>query len=478
MKIKALLIALLLSTPFILLAQDATDYISAEEMKKDLKILSESLYELHPKFTDSLFAAGMQAKIGALEASLKDSMRSEDFHLEVKRLVAEIECGHTFAYPSAAWYTAVRKSPSLLPFDVHVVDGRTYIKQAFDKDSILTPGTEILLIDNHACPKVLDAMRAIQHRDQEALSYVDYKIERMFRTYYLFLYGGDSTYTITCRNEAGTQEVQVKPVKDIKRKDAPDYLADYKISFKKEGNKACLYILESPEKTAVLDIDAFESRKYKRFYKRVFKELEKQDIQHLIIDLRSNGGGYFLNGNELLSYLLKEEFYFYSKKRNSDIPKGEHFRLKRFEKWTMHLFNMMPDRDEEDPMRNYAVRKKAKKKRAYTNQLYVLTNGGSFSLSSYTSAYLKYHTKASFVGQETGGGEAGSNAILFFKLTLPYSGVRIQVPHYYIDHKIPVQSVKGVSPDYPVSYDLEELLQQKDKEMEMILKLINNPYTF
>ncbi|MEZ4901838.1 MAG: S41 family peptidase [Spirosomataceae bacterium] len=42
---------------------------------------------------------------------------------------------------------------------------------------------------------------------------------------------------------------------------------------------------------AILDINTFRDSGYSRFYRKSFKSIRQKNIQHLVIDVRANGGG-------------------------------------------------------------------------------------------------------------------------------------------------------------------------------------------
>lgn len=138
------------------------------------------------------------------------------------------------------------------------------------------------------------------------------------------------------------------------------------------------------------------------------------------------------------------------------------------------MFNLMPDSDKEDPRRNYALKNNPKSKNHFNGDLYILTNGGTFSLGSYVSTYLKHRGDATFIGSETGGGEFGSNAVINYDLTLPESGIRVDIPYYFLDHQIPKGKNfgQGVQPDHEIKYSIEDTLNNRDKEMEKVYELL------
>jgi len=135
---------------------------------------------------------------------------------------------------------------------------------------------------------------------------------------------------------------------------------------------------------------------------------------------------------------------------------------------------LIPDRNRKDPDRNYKINYKPYKKNHYDNKIYVFTNGGTFSMSSYTTTKLKLHTNCTIIGEETGGTEIGSNAIIWYQLTLPNTKVQVAIPRFFIDHVvIPAIEGRGVIPDIPIKYELSDLLEGKDLEMEKVIELIN-----
>jgi len=119
------------------------------------------------------------------------------------------------------------------------------------------------------------------------------------------------------------------------------------------------------------------------------------------------------------------------------------------------------------------VKVKPKQKNLFGGQIYVLINGGSFSLSSYTASMLKKYTDAIFIGDECGGTEYGSNAILNYNLTLPESQIRIQIPYYFLNHKLVTQEIgRGVKVNYPIKYSLEDRISNKDLEMAKVQSIL------
>ena len=94
---------------------------------------------------------------------------------------------------------------------------------------------------------------------------------------------------------------------------------------------------------------------------------------------------------------------------------------------TMRLFGLMPDHDKTDPWRDHHIGYSVKRKIILTGR-----SGCSWrnSFSSAVMWLLNYSIKAGArtAGEETGGADIGSNAVLMTDLPLPHTGIRIAIP--------------------------------------------------
>lgn len=94
-------------------------------------------------------------------------------------------------------------------------------------------------------------------------------------------------------------------------------------------------------------------------------------------------------------------------------------------------------------------------------------------MSVVTSSYLKYKANATIIGEETGGTQCGSNAMLSCKIVLPHTHDQLTIPLYRIDHCIKaVDTKRGLMPDYPLHYTIEDLMEGRDLEMEKTREII------
>jgi hypothetical protein len=473
---KAFLLIIFTSLSVFITAQNTT-YIgqksfTRDQLQSDFDILTKTIIEEHPSVYKFISADSLNLKIDFFSKKLTDGLTDNEFHIIVREFLMFIRCGHTVAMPSVDWYSYYRTNARMLPFEVFILDNKVFIEEYFGTDSVLNRGTEIIMIEGVAVSEILAKMASIQPRDGFSTSFVDASIEKLFRTYYLFLFENKASYQISYKDT--NKEIETKSFdgtlsKSEKNNSAYDSLT-YKSILKTQSSQ--LYFPLSNESMAILDINQFQQKDYKKYYKSVFEELKQNEISNLVIDIRGNGGGYFPNANLLLKYLSPGiiDFSFYKSKAKY---KNEHLEMESYSKLTQRLFNLKPDRNKDKNTRYYDFHYKPIKKNHFNGKIFLLTDGGSFSMSGFVSAFLKHKTDAILIGSETGGGECGSNGILMQTLTLPATKIRVSIPVYHVDHKINDASfARGVIPDIKVDYTLDEIINKIDKEIEEVNNIL------
>jgi C-terminal processing protease CtpA/Prc len=233
-------------------------------------------------------------------------------------------------------------------------------------------------------------------------------------------------------------------------------------------------------RTAVMTIERFWDNKkeqnYKNFLKESFRQLKKQGVQNLVLDVRSNEGGNENYGVLLYSYLSRKPFRYY-----------DHIKVARKEKpsfnaWTPKIYTKV--------IRKFMLKKTDKgyvftfskglkttkpKKNAYDGELYILINGSSFSVTTEFSARVHADGRATFIGQETGGGYRTNSSGMFTIVQLPHSKIDLGIPMFgfhMADIPPHITEGQGIQPDTVIVPGVQDILQQKDPVLEYTLQLI------
>ncbi|GAB3419491.1 S41 family peptidase [Niabella aquatica] len=228
---------------------------------------------------------------------------------------------------------------------------------------------------------------------------------------------------------------------------------------------------------AIMQLNSFSGQlQLKRFFRRSFSTLKKEQIKNLIIDLRLNGGGRVDNANYLLRRLtdknykagdslyataakLKYNPYIHNSfwvnlfiRANTNNKNGRrHFRY--FER---HLF-------------------KPKKHNHFNGQVYLLSGGRSYSASTMVLGILKGQPHVTIVGEPSGGAAYGNSAWQIPMATLPETAVRLRFPLFrYVMNKSLPHDGRGVQPDIYAGTNLEAIRMGRDYKMDKVKKLIKS----
>ncbi|MDO5155581.1 MAG: S41 family peptidase [Eubacteriales bacterium] len=162
------------------------------------------------------------------------------------------------------------------------------------------------------------------------------------------------------------------------------------------------------------------NKEYKEVVKAFFEEVSEKNIQNIIVDLRWNGGGSSLVGDEFLKYVNVDGYYTWA----SEI------RLRN------HLIKNK---------RSY--KKNAKRNPMFDGNLYVLTNLKSYSAAMDFAMMVKDNQIGTLVGEASGNMPDSYGDCL--KFAVPNSQLNFQVS-YKRWHRIDESKEgKPLEPDYP-----------------------------
>ena len=216
---------------------------------------------------------------------------------------------------------------------------------------------------------------------------------------------------------------------------------------------------------------------YKQFLADAFASLQSQGIPHLILDIRENNGGSDEMADELFSYLapIKTPFEREGRTRYVTFPTS----LKPYvQTWGDEPWYYQLDPKTPRPTNGYYIFKenfaaavKRSDKHIYDGSCYLLTGPGNTSLAFYTALRFQKQQLGTIVGRETGGNLNDINGGQILFLRLPKSGIEIDFP-VMGGFAVPLQPNTGVQPDVKTVYKVEDVVQGRDLEMEIVLRMI------
>ena len=127
----------------------------------------------------------------------------------------------------------------------------------------------------------------------------------------------DSVYRISYIDSTGKDTAALvksfSPVLDTLKKNRPELLPGMvkptRRQLRKAGQLANRSIeIDTSSSTDIMRVATFTGGNLKSFFRRSFKTIQQQQIRHLVIDLRENGGGKVRNSILLAQYLTDHSF--------------------------------------------------------------------------------------------------------------------------------------------------------------------------
>jgi C-terminal processing protease CtpA/Prc len=355
---------------------------------------------------------------------------------------------------------------------VRALDGKLYVLRDLSGRQEILAGNEIRAINGVAAGKIVQTMLAATPGDGDVQTS---RLRRIgganFDRELINLLGLESPYTITLWDDKRGLERTVRL----------DGIEASKLREPRPRDSATLTFLDDG-KIADLKINQFGGTANKKdlrvFFQECFSEIDKKKSAALILDLRDNGGGADELGKQLLSFLIDEPFQYYDDLVLNGLDSSlSKYSAKDLEvEWKRALSTGMLERQANGKYRNvkhpnWGIQQPSKP--TFTGKVYILINGNSFSTTSEFLSHAHARKRATFIGEESGGGYSGNTSGPGALLTLPNTKLQVYVPlmAYYMAVRDYKSASHGVVPEYQIKYTIDELLEGKNKELEVALEL-------
>ncbi len=448
-----------------LVARAQAPEISAADAQRDLRILKRALTELHPGLYRYATPEQIEAEFSAASQSVAGGASRAQFYLVATRIAAAVRCGHTWTNPS-------NQSPAVqallarqtLPLVLRWVEGRIGVLASAAPG--VSAGSEILAIDGRSPGEIATALlpylRADGSSDGKRLAQLDDDENggAMQRLFPLRLPPGEAGWRLRLR----TDEVTVTPVSAAAREQA----------LKAAGWQppSTAWSLRIDAGTAVLTLPTFSfwNGKFdgKAWLANAFTELADKQVRRLVIDLRRNEGGDDAYGLALLSHLIKVPFTQPGGRRESAYERVPYVLARYLDTWDFGFFDRT-GQVTKTAGRNWrlsdsearAIEPVAK---PFVGQVVALIGPQNSSAGFLIARDLQRAGAATLIGQPTGGNLRGLNGGQLAWITLPASGVAVDIP--LLAHFAPGEPPDaGVMPDVRVAPSFADALAGRDTDM-------------
>ena len=440
-----------------------TKKYTVPQLQQDYSLFRNIMEESHPGLYWYTSKDSMDYYFNRGYAQIKDSMTEVQFRSLLEYTAAKINCGHTSVSLSKKYNayldTALQKLfPLGLKFWGDTVIVTANINQ---KDSILKRGIVIKSINGILASELRDSLFHYMSIDgySETGKFQFLSNGFTFGSWYRNLFGLtdnlDIVYYDSLGNEKQTQISEFDPFADTLKK----YHVSknpYKNMSRSARRQHRLYNarnmqIDTVGSTALMSLNTFShGNQLRSFFRKSFKTLDEKNIQNLIIDLRSNGGGDANNSILLTKYLIDKKF----KVADSLYALNRHSQYNQYIGKSF-LYGLLMDivtskRADGKYHFGYYERHyfRPKKNHHFNGEVYLIIGGNSFSATSLFAGAVKGQKNITLVGEETGGGKYGNTAWMIPDVTLPNTGLRFRLPKFrLVVNKYWVKDGRGVMPD-------------------------------
>lgn len=447
-----------------------------QKLNKDLDYLKRVLYTSHPATFEYISKDSLNYVFDSLKFKNDSIVTKIELEKKVRFILSKIGCIHT-----SLKNTIFENKKTYIPFELYVNKTDLWIKKDYADSLSIAKEYRILAINGHTAKSILSKMKEFRAYDgyNKSFKYALMNQEKWFNKVYQFYFDSDTirTYKLVSKD---LDTIRIKRKNRNKISKLENAIGEKNVMYGKNISVA----FDSINRIAFLKITSFSGFPVfgkiinKNSYKKALKLVKNKGYTNLAIDLRNNTGGDAASGYALLSFFVQENHSITIKKQ-----KGKIFRYAILSSKIGSIFNFLVGNlfASRIPTFKAGVSKakvRKNKKIYFDGNLFVITNGFTVSTASNVASLFKYKTKAILIGTETGGGENNLNAYFFPKIKLPYSKLKIQIPQYKIDLKLKKNSGSGVVPNIPMTYSLQDILSNKDIEINKITELVSTKQTF
>lgn len=336
-------------------------------------------------------------------------------------------------------------------------DSTAHIIRNISKDSTIQLPSQLLSINNLPVSKIHDSISNYIIQDKGVNTWKNWEMSRTFPLQYFIHVDTTSTFKLTWKDSLNNE--QISEVYGVSTKFYTDSVERHskellKISDFKPGFRTHFYDSLS---TAYLKLSTFSKRKlktgedkflFKQTVKNFFSGVEEKGHKNVIIDLRNNTGGKVDYVKFLLAFVQENE---------EKIPI---YYSERERKYWCGLSKRVETT-------------KKQKSDHFDGELYILTNGGSYSASVMFTNFAKQLADATIVGEEAGGRFDGTSAGRFKRLKLDHSKIVTIIPEAIYDYYINNDVLDSLEPDIKVEAKIEDYFSyDHDHQLNTLLKII------
>lgn len=467
-------------------ANPAEQWLKPETISSEIAILKEAYSRIHPGYDRYTSEEVITAAWDAISerAQREDGLKLGDFYLEIEAVLVMIRCDHTKAEIPASLREFRTQHPIYLPFLWETVEQRGFISLV-PSNSPFNFGDEILSIDGVALPELISEVSEYipldGYTEWSKRSGISQSLEFMGGAVDHFgslLWDNKETVEIELRSPQGSTRSE-----KVSRMTYTSYRQLVDSQRSQQNFKDAVTFERLGDSAAYLRIDTFVNYrvpiKPATLFRPIFKAMEVEGRDNLILDLRKNGGGSTDAERSLLSFLIEKPLKTTKEMRVATVNlDGIRQYLSSYDSRALNpnrLFFRKND-DGSYSIRSWfaeELRTVRPARNAFDGNLIVLTSNDNSSASTNLISTLISHRQVTTIGEKTGGSPDGPTAGIIIMATLPHSGIRTRIPvirtYNNTDGFTPGY---GIEPDIEILKTVDNFLKKYDEALERAKQLV------
>ena len=402
---------------------------SKKDYLEDLNQLVDSIQTHHPQPYEFISKRDFDLLVDKRKNEITDSTTIRQFSWICRSISAMVGCLHT----STSAGNILKLSPGIFfPLSVRYVDSKLYITESYATNNQLKKGVEILKINGIDVLDLRKDIAAHISTDGYNQSHTSARINASFGYFCAYKFDFTSTYKLEVNVNGDQQEVLLNQGEIHNSNNASSSQTEnLNFTIKPSDNMATITIKSFVYYDEQLPV-------FKSFIDSCFNQIELHNIENVVIDLRNNGGGDPYCAVHLLQYISNCPFRYYKKDMSSS-----------YEDLTKKI----------KPFKNN-----------YSGKLYVLINSLCCSTTGHLCSILK-HNVGVLIGSETGATYSCNAFTVNFNLKNTQIYASVATTTYQTDVS-GFEKNRGILPDYQITRKLEDILSEKDLEMEKVMELM------
>jgi len=425
-------------------------YFAREKVVADIDYAARVMEDVHP----DLYATISKKEFDAATDSIKRTLPVKVSHVEtykiLRKVFAQIKDGHT----SAGWNFSYNPISILfrktLPYRLAVKGNRLFVVQNNFYRKRIPIGSEILKINGQPADQCIRQVSTL-------ISYEN----NPFRNDLLSSPGLWALW-----NNFHDFEITYKPFgSDIARtiRTSGGLISNLMALRRNIGSDYTFRVL--PGNIGLINFNHFRHpEKFKVFLDSTFRSIRDKNVTDLIIDIRRNGGGNSMLGNELMQYISPTGF----RMADSVQIKISNEVMERNQLAWLDTAQYKPGmvyhyRDTSNiKLRQNPLR--------FSGNTYLLAGGHTYSSATlFASAFRRFHA-GKIIGTETGGLTVCYGDV--YKFLLPNTKYNMRVSYKKFFNAGGIDNRRGIIPDYVVSNSFNDDRRGIDRAMQFAIQLI------